>query len=550
MKIVVVGGVAGGATAAARLRRLSEDTEIILLERGPDVSFANCGLPYYIGGVIEDHEELLLHTPESLSQRYRLDVRVKSEALSIDAKAKTVRIRDIDGNREYVEAYDKLVLSPGAFPVRPPIPGADHPLVRTLRDVGDTDTLAELASRGGKAVIIGGGFIGIEMAENLRHRGMEVDLVEARGQILWNLDPEMAWPVQKNMEANGVRLHLSETVSAITPRDKGLEVATRNGLSLPASFVLLAIGVKPETRLAREAGLDIGPTGGIRVNESMRTSNPDIYAVGDAVEVRHLVTRKPALPYLAGPANRQARIAADAIMGKESKYSGAITTAIVGVFGMQVASSGVPEKTLKTEGIPCLKAYLHPLNHAGYYPGGSRLHMKILFTPKEGRILGIQAVGKEGADKRVDVIALAIRAGMTVSDLAESELSYAPQFGSARDPVNQAGLVAGNILSGDMVPAYPDELPRLKEGGAIVLDVRTKPEFRAGHIPKSLHIPVDELRGRMGEIPKKGPVIVCCQVGLRGYVAARILSQAGYDARNLMGGFLTYESFGLKTEKG
>lgn len=550
MKAVIIGGVAGGATAAARLRRLSEDAEIVMLERGPDVSFANCGLPYYIGGAIEDRGELLLHTPKSLSQRYRLDVRVKSEALSINTGAKTVRIRDLAGNREYTESYDKLLLSPGAFPVRPPIPGADHPLVRTLRDVSDTDTLAELASQGGKTVIVGGGFIGIEMAENLRKRGMEVDLVEARSQILWNLDPEMAWPVRKRMEENAVRLHLNETVSAITPREKGLEVSTRGGLTLPASFVLLAIGVRPDTRLAADAGLAIGATGGIRVDEAMRTSDPDIYAVGDAVEVPHLVSGGPVLPLLAGPANRQARIAADSILGRDAKYSGTITTAIVGVFGLQAASSGVPEKSLKAGGIPYFKAYLHPLNHAGYYPGGSRLHMKILFAPGSGRILGIQAVGEEGADKRVDVVAMAIRAGMTVHDLAGAELAYAPQFGSARDPVNQAGLVAGNILSGDMVPTYPDELARLVEEGATILDVRTGEEFREGHIPNSMHIPVDELRERTGEIPEKGPVIVCCQVGLRGYVAERILRQAGYDARNLMGGFLTYESFGMEIAKG
>ena len=550
MKVIIVGGVAGGATAAARLRRISEDTEIILLERGPDVSFANCGLPYYIGGEIADREELLLHTPESLSQRYRLDVRVRSEALSIDPAGKKVRIKDLAGNREYTETYDKLLLSPGAFPVRPPIPGASHPLVRTLRDVGDTDALAELASQGGSAVIVGGGFIGVEMAESLRRRGIGVDLVEARGQILWNLDPEMVWPAQKRMEDNGVRLRLNETVSTIAPRDGGLMVTTKNGLALPSAFVLLAIGVKPETTLAREAGLEIGTTGGIRVNEKMRTSDPDIYAVGDAVEIRHLVTGKPVLALLAGPANRQARVAADAIMGRASEYTGAVTTAIVGVFGLQVASSGSPEKTLKAEGIPYKKAYLHPLNHAGYYPGGSRLHMKILFAPGDGKILGIQAVGEEGADKRVDVIALAIRAGMTVHDLGEAELAYAPQFGSARDPVNQAGLVAGNILSGDMVPACPDEIAELMANGAVILDVRTKAEFLAGRIPKSLNIPVDELRQRMAEVPKKGPVIVCCQVGLRGYVGARILTQAGYDARNLMGGFLTYESFGLGTEKG
>ena len=550
MKIVIVGGVAGGATAAARLRRLSEDSEIIVLERGPDVSFANCGLPYYIGGVIEDREELLLHTPESLSQRYRLDVRVKSEALSIDTAGKNIRIRDIAGNREYTETFDKLLLSPGAFPVRPPIPGADNPLVRTLRNVSDTDALTELALKGGNAVVVGGGFIGIEMAESLCRRGIAVDLVEARPQILWNLDPEMAWPAQKRMEKNGVRVRLNETVSAITPQDNRLTVTTKSGLTLPASFVLLAIGVKPETSLAREAGIQIGVTGGIQVDEKMRTSSPDIYAVGDAVEVSHRVTGKPVLPYLAGPANRQARIAADSMMGRAEKYSGAITTAIVGIFGLQVASSGVTEKTLKAESIPYLKAYLHPLNHAGYYPGGSRLHMKILFTPKDGRILGIQAVGDEGADKRVDVIALAIRSGMTVNDLAEAELAYAPQFGSARDPVNQAGLVAGNILSGDMVPAYPDELAGLQAKGAIILDVRTKSEFRLGRIPNSLHIPIDDLRTRLGEVPKKGPVIVCCQVGLRGYVAARILVQSGYDARNLMGGFLTYESFGLEIAKG
>jgi len=549
MKLVVVGGVAGGATAAARLRRLSEEAVIILLERGPEVSYANCGLPYYIGGIILDREELILQTPESLAKRYRLDVRVKSTVLAVDAAAKTVRIRDAAGNREYDETYDKLLLSPGAFPVRPPFPGSDHPLVRTLRDVADTEALAGLAGKGGNAVIVGGGFIGVEMAENLRLRGMSVDLIEARDQILWNLDPEMAFPVQEIMEGKGVRIVLGDAVTAITPQNDGLLVSTRGGLSLPASFVLLAAGVRPDTLLARNAGLKTGLAGGILVDRSMRTSDPDIYAVGDAVEAPHLVLGKTVLPLLAGPANRQARIAADSMMGRTAEYSGTLTTAICGVFGLQAASSGAPEKQLKSAGIPFQKAYIHPLNHAGYYPGASRLHMKILFSPGDGRILGIQAVGAEGADKRVDVIAIAMQAGLSVGDLAGAELAYAPQFGSARDPVNQAGQVAGNILSGEMVPAYPDEIAGLIANGAVILDVRTTGEFTAGRIPGSLNIPIDELRNRLGEVPKSGPVIVCCQVGLRGYVAARILAGAGHDARNLVGGFLTYQAFQLKTEK-
>ncbi len=540
MRLVIIGGVAGGASAAARARRLSEDAEIVLLERGPDVSFANCGLPYYIGGTIAQRDKLLVVTPERLRQRFKLDVRTRSSAASIDRAAKTVRVRDLTADRDYDLGYDKLILAPGAAPFRPPIPGIDLPGVYTLRNLSDTDRIKQAVDANvRKAVIVGAGFIGLELAEGLARRGIETTVLELANQILPPFDAEMTTPLAVELTAKGVVVRLGQTVEAIAPSQQGLGLRLNVGETLTAQLVIVGIGVRPENRLAVEAGLEVGPRGGIRVDEYLQTSDPDIYAVGDAIETVDFVTGDKTQVPLAGPANRQGRIAADNIFGRRSRYRGTQGTAIVGFFDRVAALTGAAEKTLKRLGKPYCKVYVHPANHAGYYPGAQPMSLKVLFDPQTGQLLGAQAVGGAGVDKRIDVLAVAIQAGMTVYDLEEMELCYAPQFGSAKDPVNMAGFVAAGLLRGDH-PQSDWETVAARPDAWYLLDVRTSQEYAAGHVPNAVNIPVDELRSRLSEIPRERRIAAYCQVGQRGYLAARILAQKGFDVVNLGGGYTTY----------
>jgi NADPH-dependent 2,4-dienoyl-CoA reductase/sulfur reductase-like enzyme/rhodanese-related sulfurtransferase len=547
MRLIIVGGVAGGASAAARARRLSEEAEIVLFERGPDVSFANCGLPYYLGGEIAERDRLLVATPERLRGRYRLNVRTRTSVEAIDRKAKRVRVRDLVRGREYEEAYDKLILAPGATPILPPLPGIDLPGIFTLRNMQDVDRIKETLDRGVRqAVIVGAGFIGLELVENLVRRGVQATVVELQDQVLPPLDPEMTVPIAEHLAANEVTLLLGQSAEAFEPAGEGLKVRLKSGQHLSAQLVVLGVGVRPENRLAVEAGLEVGPRGGIRVNEHMQTSDPDVYAVGDAVEVRDFVTGEPTQVPLAGPANRQGRIAADHIFGRVSQYRGTQGTAIVRVFDLTAALTGASEKTLRRLGRPYRKVYLHPTQHAGYYPGARPMMLKLLFDPVTGKLLGAQAVGREGVDKRIDVLAVAIQAGMTVFDLEEVELAYSPQYGSAKDAINMAGFVAGGLLRGDHPQVSAEQLSGAGlDGGTgrspVVLDVRTPEEFAAGHLPDAVNIPVDELRSRLAELPHDRPLVAYCQVGQRGYLAVRLLREAGYQAMNLSGGFKTYQ---------
>lgn len=540
MKIAIVGGVAGGASAAARARRLSEAAEIIVFERGPDPSFANCGLPYYIGGTIADRDKLLVAPKQMLIDRHRLDVRTRHSVEAIDRGRKRLTIKNLNDGTTYEESYDKLILSPGASPLRPPIPGGDLPGVYTLRDLRDADRLHEVTLNARRAVIVGGGFIGLEMAENLVHRGVKTTVVELADQVLPPWDREMTTPIARHLMANGVELLLGDSAVEFASAGAGLAVKLKSGRELAADFVVLGVGVRPENALAIAAGLEVGPRGGIRVNQHMQTSDPDVYAVGDAVEVRDFMTGDPIQIPLAGPANRQGRIAADHIFGRDSAYRGTQGTAVVGVFGMTAAMTGLSEKVLQRTGQKYEKIYLHPTDHAGYYPGAKRISLKLLFDPVDGKILGGQAVGCAGVDKRIDVLAMAIQAGMTVFDLEEAELAYAPQFGSAKDPINMAGFIAAGVVRGDAPIVHVAQLPAVENAGAVVLDVRTVAEFEHGHLPGAVSIPIDVLRSRLGELDRTKPVIAYCQVGQRGYLASRILKQAGYDAANLSGGYTTY----------
>lgn len=539
MKLLIVGGVAGGASAATRARRLDEFAEIIMFERGIEPSFANCGLPYYIGGTIESRSELLIAPKQRLIDRYNLDVRTRNEVLSIDRAEKIVRVHDIENDREYEESYDKLILAPGAAPLRPPIDGIDHPRVYTLRDMDDTDKLYDVSQKAKQAVIVGAGFIGIEMAENLIARGVETAVVELVDQVLPPWDAEMVTTVAAHLRENGISLHLGDSATAFEPEGEAVRVRLKSGHELLADMVMLCVGVRPESKLAKDAGLEVGPQGGILVNERMQTNDPDIYAAGDAVQVASAVTGEPIQIPLAGPANRQGRIAADQIFGRDSRYRGTQGTAVVGVFEKTVAMTGLSEKALVASGWSYEKIYLHPSNHAGYYPGMTPFSMKLLFAPADGRILGAQAVGGEGVDKRIDVIAAAIQAGMTVYDLEEMELSYAPQYGSAKDPVNMAGFIAAGVLRGDQ-PIVHFDVALSEVPGPLMLDVRTPNEVEDGVVPGSINIPVDELRGRLGELPQDRLIYVYCQFGMRGYLATRILLQHGFNAKNLSGGYKTY----------
>lgn len=542
MKLVIVGGVAGGASAAARARRLSEQAQIVLVERGPDVSFANCGLPYYIGGEIADRSKLLVVTPERLRERFNLDVRVRSSVESIDRAAKTVRIRKLDSGREYDEPYDKLILAPGAAPLRPPIPGIDLPGLFTLRNLQDMDRIKSSLHDGVRqAVVVGAGFIGLELVENFVRLGVTTTLVELQDQVLPPFDKEMTTPLTQTLAAKGVSLVLGESAERFEASAQGLTVHLKSGKRLEGQLVVLGIGVRPENKLAVDAGLEVGPRGGIRVNEFLQTSDPDVYAVGDAIEVQDFVLGGPTQIPLAGPANRQGRIAADNACGRSSRYRGTQGTAILGLFGQIAAMTGASEKSLQRSKRPYQMVYVHPANHAGYYPGAEGMTLKLLFAPDSGRILGAQAVGGQGVDKRIDVLAVAIQARMTVFDLEEMELAYAPQFGSAKDPVNMAGFVAAGLLRGDHPQIDVATLLAIPVATRpMLLDVRTSEEFAAGHIPDALNIPVDELRSRLMELPKDGEIVAYCQVGQRGYLATRILRQLGLNAVNLSGGYKTY----------
>jgi NADPH-dependent 2,4-dienoyl-CoA reductase/sulfur reductase-like enzyme/rhodanese-related sulfurtransferase len=537
MKILIIGGVAGGASAATRLRRNLEDAEIIMVERGPEVSFANCGLPYYLGGVIEERDQLLVTTPEKLRERFRLDVRTLTSAESIDREAKTVSLRDLKSDSVYEESYDYLILATGAAPIRPSMQGLDLPGVFSLRSMQDTDRIFAKLGDVKRAVVVGAGFIGLEMVENLRHRDIEVDLVELSSQVLPPFDPEMTYPLEEALKANQVTLHLGDSLTSIEP---GLQVHLQSGKTWKADLVLLGIGVRPENSLAVQAGLAVGPRGGVVVNEQMQTADPSIYAVGDLVQTFDAISLKPTQIPLAGPANRQGRIAADCIASKKASYRGTQGTAIVGLFNQVAAATGASEKALRGQNVPFAKVYVHPNQHAGYYPGAKSLTLKVLFQPSDGKLLGAQAVGEDGVDKRIDAIAVAIQGGLTVYDLEEMELCYAPPFGSAKDPVNMAGFVAANMLRGDHPQLSVEDLT----AEMTIVDVRTHTEYAAGHIPGARHIPLDNLRERLDEVSSENEVIVYCQVGLRGYLASRILLQKGFKVRNLSGGYKTFVMFG------
>ena len=543
-KIVIVGGVAGGASAAARARRLSEEAEITLFERGRYISFANCGLPYHIGGAIPERSRLLVQTPEGMNRRYRIDVRTGSEVVSIDRQAREVTVRNLETGERYRKAYDRLILSPGAEPVRPPVPGVDHERVMTLRNISDMDRIKQVVDEDKpfRAVVVGGGYIGLEMAEALREREIPVTLVELAPQVFIAADPEMVTPLHQELAGHGVDLRLNTGLKAVEPAAEKLTAVLDRGDGVDCSLIIMAVGVRPESKLARAAGLEIGPTGGIAVDDHMRTSDPAVFAVGDVAEVTHFVDGRKALIPLAGPASRQGRIAADNALGRDSVYGNTQATAICKVFDLTVAMTGLSEKQLARTALKHQKIYVHPASNASYYPGAAQISLKLLFDPDNGRILGAQAVGVEGVDKRIDVLATAIRAGMTVQQLAELELCYAPPYGSAKDPVNYAGFVASNVISGDMGLCHFDDVTDPAED-QMVLDVRTAEEVAAGTIPGAKNIPVDQLRERLDQIPRDQELLVICAVGLRGYLACRILAQNGFKCRNLSGGYKTYKAF-------
>lgn len=545
LKYVIVGGVAGGATAAARIRRNTEEAEIVLFEKGEYISYANCGLPYYIGGVIEDRSRLFVQTPQAFGKRFNIDVRTGSEVTAVNVAEKTVTVRCTDG-KEYTEKYDKLLLSPGASPVRPPLKGIDSKGIFTLRNVNDTDRIKTYLQQNKvkNSVIIGAGFIGLEMAENLKEAGSEVAVVEMANQVMGPIDYSMASLVHEHLQQKGVRLYLEQAVEAFEPEETGVTVVFKSGIRVHADLVILSIGVRPETRLAQEAGIALGEMKGIAVNEYLQTSAEDVYAVGDAIEYPHPVTGKSWLNYLAGPANRQARIVADnMVFGNKVKYEGAIGTSIAKVFDMTVASTGLAAKRLKQMGIDYLSATIHSGSHAGYYPGALQMAIKVVFAPATGQLYGAQIVGYDGVDKRIDELALVIKHKGTVYDLMELEHAYAPPFSSAKDPVAVAGYVAGNILSGKMNPLYWREMQAADSTKVTLVDVRTPDEFSLGSIPGAINVPLDDLRERYREIPEDKPVYVFCGVGLRGYLASNILKGLGYKkVRNLIGGLKTYKA--------
>ncbi|PKL50417.1 MAG: pyridine nucleotide-disulfide oxidoreductase [Candidatus Riflebacteria bacterium HGW-Riflebacteria-2] len=539
MKILIVGGVAGGASAAARARRLDEKAEIILFERGEHISFANCGLPYHIGGVIPERESLLVTTPEEMTEKFALDVRTRNEVLKIDRSKKEALIKDLNSGQEYSESYDYIILSPGASAIKPPIPGIDLPGIFSLRNLEDMDRIKEAVAGKTSAVVVGGGYIGLEMTESLRHIGLEVTLVELAEQVMGPADPEMATMLHTEIKMNSVDLRLGQSVTGFEAANKRLRVILSSGDRIETDAVIMAIGVKPENKLAKDAGLDIGVTGGIKVNSYMQTNDEYVYAVGDAVEVKDLMTGKPALIPLAGPANRQGRIAVDNIYGLKREYRDTQGSAVCKVFDLTFAMTGLSEKQAVKNAIRYDKVYVHPANHASYYPGATSISLKMIYDPDTGRVLGAQAIGLNGVEKRIDVLAVAVRGGMTVYDLEETELCYAPPYGSAKDPVNYAGIVASNLLRNQSEHCHAAKVKELKPDQKLI-DVRTLEEAQAGMIPGSIHIPLHELRQKIGELSKDREYIVYCQTGLRSYLAYRILKQRGLRVVNLDGGYKTY----------
>jgi NADPH-dependent 2,4-dienoyl-CoA reductase/sulfur reductase-like enzyme/rhodanese-related sulfurtransferase len=542
-RVLIVGGVAGGASCAARLRRLDEAAEIVVFDRGPYVAFANCGLPYFVGDVIADERALLVSSPERFQERFNVAVRINTDVVGVEPAVRAIRVHDLHTGVTRTERYDALVLSPGAAPIRPPLPGVDLPGVFAVRNIPDSRRIRSWIAdrRAGTAVIVGGGFIGLEMVENLIHRGLSVTVLEKLPQVMPPLDPEVAVPLMEHLIAKGVHLHLGDGLARIEPEADGrLIVVAESGASFPTDLVILALGVRPETQLAKAAGLQIGARGGIVVDAQMRTSDPQIWAVGDVVEVPDVMTGQDTVLPLAGPANRQGRVAAESIAGRATQFRGIQATAVVGVLGLTVASTGASEKGLRRAGVTGFeKVYLHPGHHAGYYPGARPIHLKLLFSVPDGRILGAQAIGLEGVEKRIDVIATAIQFRGTVHDLAEAELCYAPQFGAAKDPVNLAGMLAENVLNGDMPVADWLQLDRTD---ALVVDVREPDEFAGGHIPNAINLPLSQMRDRYAELPANREIWTCCGVGQRAYFATRFLAQHGYRSRNLSGGYATYQA--------
>ncbi|MGO0059553.1 CoA-disulfide reductase [Brevibacillus fluminis] len=540
-KIVIVGGVAGGASAAARLRRLSEQDQIIMVERGAYISFANCGLPYYIGGTIADRKKLFVQTVDGMAKKFNMDIRNLSEVTAIDRENKTVTIQSVTTGESYVESYDILLLSPGAKPIVPPIKGIETAkALFTLRNIPDTDAIKQYLEQAKpqRAVVIGGGFIGVEMAENLRDQGLEVTLVEMSNQVMAPLDYEMAAIVHQHMRQKGVELILADGVESF--EEEGTIITLNSGRQIAADMIILAIGVQPESNLAREAGLELGVRGAIKVSPTLQTSDPSIYAVGDAIEVIDWINGQPTVVPLAWGANRQGRLAADHINGRDVRYNGALGTAIAKVFDLTAAVTGNNEKTLQRLGIPYEAIHVHPVSHAGYYPGAAPIALKLLFDRDSGKILGAQAIAGDGADKRIDVIATAIKGGLTVFDLPDLELAYAPPYSSAKDPVNLAGYVASNVADGLVDIVQWHEIDAIIGAGGLVIDVREPHEREAGFIPGTVNIPLGEIRERLRDLPKDQTVHVSCQVGLRGYQAARILAENGFAVKNVDGGYKTY----------
>ncbi len=545
MKVLIIGGVAGGATAAARIRRLDEQAEIIVFERSGYVSYANCGLPYYIGGIIEDPEELTLQTPESFFMRFRIKMKVRHEVTAVDPERKMVSVKDLESGREFVESYDKLLLSPGAKPTQPRVPGIGIEKLFTLRTVEDTFRIREHIEKNNpkSAVLAGGGFISLELAENLRDMGMDVTIVQRPKQLMKPFDTDMASFIHGEMRRHGVKLALGHTVEGFAERGGGVDVLLKGEEPLHADMVVMAIGVTPDTRLAKEAGLKLGVRDSIYVNDRMETSAADIYAVGDAVQVQHYVSGEDALISLAGPANKQGRIAADNICGGDSRYQGSLGSSVIKVFDMTAAATGINETAAKQAGIDADKVILSPMNHAGYYPGGKVMTMKVVFEKGTYRLLGAQIVGYEGVDKRIDVLAASIHAGLDAIGLKDLELAYAPPYSSAKDPVNMAGFMIENISQGTLRQFHLEDVPGLLQDDSVTrLDVRTAGEYARGHIEGFSNIPVDELRERLSEIAPERPVYVICQSGLRSYIATRILAGNGFECYNFSGGFRFYDT--------
>ena len=545
MKVVIIGGVAGGATAAARLRRLDEQAEIVVFERSGYISYANCGLPYYIGGVIEDPEALTLQTPESFFARFRVDMRVRHEVTALHPDRKTVSVKNLETGEEFEESYDKLLLSPGAKPTQPQLPGVGLEKLFTLRTVEDTFRIKDYINthHPKSAVLAGGGFISLELAENLRELGMEVTIVQRPRQLMNPFDPDMAAFIHGEVRRHGIHLALGHTVEGFAQQDVGVDVLLKDAAPLHADMVVLAIGVTPDTALAKEAGLELGLKGSIVVNDRMETSVPDIYAVGDAVQVKHFVTGQDAVISLAGPANKQGRIAADNICGGDSRYQGSQGSSVIKVFDLTAAATGVNETNAKKAGLDVDTVVLSPMSHAGYYPGGKLMTMKVVFERGTCRLLGAQIVGYEGVDKRIDVLATAIRAGMTAIQLKDLDLAYAPPYSSAKDPVNMAGFMVENLANDVVKQFHTEDVGALPHDGSVtLLDARTAWEYAGGHIEGFQNIPVDELRERLGEIEPGKPVYVICQSGLRSYIACRILAGYGYETYNFAGGFRFYDA--------